>query len=326
VPAEKAPRPAPATTGSKPRKISATGKRHRPFSPLKKRRQARALLIERVWTDDDAALTHALGPAGCGIAVFPCKIDKRPLTGHGFKDATTDKAIITEYWARWPEALIGVPTGINFDVVDLDLQHEAAQRWYAEHPLPLTRSHQTRSGGLHLLFKPDAAVKCTTNVIAPHVDTPRGRGGYVVWWPACGFVVRNHHIIATMPEWIVEALNPPSPAPTTASASAFTGEGDATNLDLAIEHAVTADMADGQPLPPLIEDGHAWHLMHRAGGVSDDLGLSRCLGVASQRAAPSLSVNWTTGEHFDGTRGSTSTCRALAALGGEAWGASAGRR
>ena len=37
-------------------------------------------------------------------------------------------------------------------------------------------------------------------------------------------------------------------------------------IELVIEHIVTADMADGQPLPPLIEDGHAWHLVHRAGG------------------------------------------------------------
>jgi hypothetical protein len=35
---------------------------------------------------------------------------------------------------------------------------------------------------------------------------------------------------------------------------------------LCIEHAVTADMADGQPLPPLIEDGVAWHVVRRANG------------------------------------------------------------
>jgi hypothetical protein len=33
---------------------------------------------------------------------------------------------------------------------------------------------------------------------------------------------------------------------------------------LAIEHAVTADMADGQPMPPLIEDGLVWHMVRRA--------------------------------------------------------------
>jgi len=33
---------------------------------------------------------------------------------------------------------------------------------------------------------------------------------------------------------------------------------------LAIE--VTANMADGQPLPPLIENGVVWRLVRRAGG------------------------------------------------------------
>jgi hypothetical protein len=38
------------------------------------------------------------------------------------------------------------------------------------------------------------------------------------------------------------------------------------NQVLAIEHVVTRDMDDGQPLPPLIEDGVAWHVVRRADG------------------------------------------------------------
>jgi hypothetical protein len=169
-------------------------------------------------------IAHALRLAERGIAVFPCKEDKSPLTEHGFKDAVADKAIITEYWLRWPDALIGVPTGIAFEVIDLDLQHAAARRWHAEHPLPLTRSHQTRSGGLHLLFKPDAAVNCTAGVIAPHIDT-RGLGGYIVWWPACGLAVSNRLILAAMPAWILTALNPPPRASTASTTTTFTGDG-----------------------------------------------------------------------------------------------------
>jgi hypothetical protein len=176
------------------------------------------------WMPGGKRIAHALRLAECGIAVFPCKKDKSPLTVHGFKDAVTDKAIITEHWSQWPEALIGVPTGIVFDVLDLDLQHEEAQRWHTEHPLPLTRCHETRSGGLHLLFKPNASVKCSYSMIAPHVDT-RGLGGYIIWWPACGFEVRNRDIMAVMPEWIIEALNPPPQASRAASTSTFTGDG-----------------------------------------------------------------------------------------------------
>jgi Bifunctional DNA primase/polymerase, N-terminal len=72
----------------------------------------------------------ALKLAHKGVAVFPCGNDKRPLTRHGFKDATVDGATENDWWTCWPDALIGVPTGIKFDVIDLDLQHEEACRWY----------------------------------------------------------------------------------------------------------------------------------------------------------------------------------------------------
>ena len=41
-------------------------------------------------------LAHGLRLAQRGISVFPCRGDKKPLTEHGFKDASTDKAIITD--------------------------------------------------------------------------------------------------------------------------------------------------------------------------------------------------------------------------------------
>jgi hypothetical protein len=103
-----------------------------------------------------------------------------------------------------------VPTGIWFDVLDLDLQHGPARQWLDEHraELPVTRTHVTRSGGRHLLFKPNAAVKCTAGLIAPNVDT-RGHGGYIVWWPAHNCAVENPGTIAPLPEWLLAALNPP---------------------------------------------------------------------------------------------------------------------
>ena len=39
-----------------------------------------------------------------GVPVFPCVPGgKRPLTGHGFHDATTDTAQIRTWWQRWPQ-------------------------------------------------------------------------------------------------------------------------------------------------------------------------------------------------------------------------------
>jgi bifunctional DNA primase/polymerase-like protein len=155
---------------------------------------------------------NALALARQGVPVFPCRCnDKRPLTVNGFKDATADPNIVEKFWSDWPRAYIGVPTGEKFVVVDVDLQHEEAQRWYDANRarLPLTRTHTTKSGGRHLLFTPNAKVGCSTSRLGPHVDT-RGAGGYVIWWPACGLEVLHRQVLQPIPGWVVEALAPPS--------------------------------------------------------------------------------------------------------------------
>jgi hypothetical protein len=158
--------------------------------------------------------TSALKLARQGVAIFPCAADKKPLTLNGFKDASANPDIVHEWWTEHPEALIGVPTGERFVAVDLDLQHEDAQRWYGDNRsrLPLTRSHVTRSGGRHLLFKPTPEVGCSTGKLGGHVDT-RGLGGYIIWWPACGLNVLHRRVLAPVPNWIIEALRPPQLPP-----------------------------------------------------------------------------------------------------------------
>jgi hypothetical protein len=155
----------------------------------------------------------ALGLAEKGLAVFPCDREtKAPLIAGGFKNATTDLGIIETWWDRYPDALIGVPTGERFVVIDADLQHPDAQQWYARANLPLTRNHLTRSGGRHLLFRADDRIRCTASKVGPHIDT-RGKGGYIIWWPAEGLDVRHRAAIAIIPEWIIRKLNPsPEPA------------------------------------------------------------------------------------------------------------------
>jgi Bifunctional DNA primase/polymerase, N-terminal len=159
------------------------------------------------------AWTSALKLAQRGFPVFPCDETKRPLTPNGFKDASSDPNIVHAWWTEHPEALIGVPTGERFVVIDIDLQHADALRWLEQnrHRLPLTRTHTTRSGGKHYLFAPNDAIKCSTSKLGPHVDT-RGTGGYIIWWPAHRFEVLHAKVLAPVPEWMLEALKP-APAP-----------------------------------------------------------------------------------------------------------------
>jgi hypothetical protein len=146
------------------------------------------------------------------LPVFPCDNDKRPFTVHGFKDASNDPDLIRRWWTRWPTAMICVPTGIKFCVVDVDLQHPEARDWYGRANLPDTRTHVTRSGGRHILFRPHDEFRCSASKIWKHVDT-RGLGGYVIWWPAEGLEVLHDRTVATVPDWIIAKLNPPAPAP-----------------------------------------------------------------------------------------------------------------
>jgi Bifunctional DNA primase/polymerase, N-terminal len=156
------------------------------------------------------------------VPVFPCDNDKRPFTLHGFKDASIDPDLIRKWWTRWPDALVGVPTGIKFCVVDVDLQHREAQEWCGRAKLPTTRTHTTRSGGRHVLFRPHEDFRCSAGKIWKHIDT-RGLGGYIIWWPAEGLEVLHASTVTPVPNWIIARLNPPAPPPArTAPLSAIT--------------------------------------------------------------------------------------------------------
>jgi hypothetical protein len=175
----------------------------------------------------ETPLDHARGLARNDIATFPCKNiptdpaqHKAPLTLRGFRDASTNEAVIRAWWQCWPDALVGA-VAEKFCAVDVDLQHAEARAWLDQHrnKIPVTRIHQTQRGGVHLVFRPHAEVGCSVGILAPHVDT-RGQGkGYVIWWPAHGFEVTHREVIAPVPEWIVTALRPATPEPVPAATS-----------------------------------------------------------------------------------------------------------
>ena len=143
----------------------------------------------------------ALLYASWGWPVFPCAAGlKRPATGHGLTEATTDPGQITEWWWRWPRANVGIATGHAFDVFDID---PAGVHWWRRHghehgPLPDIHGKVStpRVAGLHLYVEP-TGMRCKTGLV-PGVDY-RGMGGYVLAPPSVLTPAAYDHKRATPP-------------------------------------------------------------------------------------------------------------------------------
>lgn len=130
-------------------------------------------------------LTTALGYAERGWYVFPLTPrGKEPLTTNGYLDSSRDPTLINQWWARYPDANLGVATGKSgIAVIDIDSVEGAAHwaRIEGTHGPANTLIAETGRGGLHLIYLGD--VPSTANRIAPGIDT-RGDGGYIVAPPS----------------------------------------------------------------------------------------------------------------------------------------------
>lgn len=126
--------------------------------------------------------THAAsGGCSCGRDGCP-RPGKHPRLRHGLTDASTDPQRIEMWWARWPDANVGLRTGIAMDVADID----SADGWHAFRHLlggamPVGPQVRTGGGGWHFWL---AATGYGNRVrLLPGVDW-RGTGGYVVAPPS----------------------------------------------------------------------------------------------------------------------------------------------
>ena len=166
-------------------------------------------------------LGAALKYAERGRPVFPCGPNKQPLTQHGFQDATTDVEKVRAWWARYPNALIGMPTGRASGVIVLDLDvregYDGADALAALEDaygkLPETVEALTPSGGRHLYWRhPDFDVRNSASKLGLGIDV-RGDGGYVIVPPsrlpdgrAYEWEASNPPHAAQMPVWALRLL------------------------------------------------------------------------------------------------------------------------
>jgi Bifunctional DNA primase/polymerase, N-terminal len=156
----------------------------------------------------NALLDAALGYAARGIPVYPAhwpcpapggaspgcscrrgrscdRPAKHPLVRHGIHDATTNPAQLERWWQRWPQANLGLATGIIFDALDIDgpagltALRQLARTAGLRLPGPLVA---TGGGGWHYWFTPTGLGNRPPRGLA-HVDW-RGLGGCVLAPPS----------------------------------------------------------------------------------------------------------------------------------------------
>ena len=159
-------------------------------------------------------IDDALAIAASGWPVFPCRDDKTPLVSGGFKSASTDPDTIRRFFNNGNATLIGVPTGGASGVIAIDLDVKDgsdAATWYTDNrdALGETRFHDTRSGGLHILYRtPNLDIRNSAGKLAAGIDV-RGNGGYLIVPPSPGYRVAHDIEPAAMPQWLVDACLAP---------------------------------------------------------------------------------------------------------------------
>ncbi|MDR1856821.1 MAG: bifunctional DNA primase/polymerase [Desulfovibrio sp.] len=203
----------------------------------------------------DAALVYAWA----GISVFPCGPDKKPLIKGGFKKATTEGYVLREWWGQHKGAMIGVPTGGTFWVLDLDGEEGAAsfETLSAEHgPLPATWTVSTPRGRhFYFLTPPDGkGPRNSAGRIAPGVDV-RGRGGYVIGPPSENaqgqkYLVTDTSPITVAPAWLLDLARARKAEPAAPAPRPRPGRPPLTELHPYVAAALKDEMAKIAGLPP----------------------------------------------------------------------------
>ncbi len=172
---------------------------------------------------------HTARNGKCSCGRMDCKnVAKHPRTSHGFHDANTDPAVVEGYWTQWPDANIGIRTGMEAGiiVIDVDPRHGgeetlvALQEKYGD--LPKVPYSHTGGGGWHFLFKhPGTPVKSKT--VAPGVDI-KADGGYIIAAPSLHASGQRYRWgeklngtstddLLPLPRWLIKLLIEPEQKP-----------------------------------------------------------------------------------------------------------------
>src|SRR3990167_445628 len=168
-------------------------------------------------------IEHAIKYISKGWSVFPC-VGKKPLTPHGYKDATNDPELAKQKFSNNQNIAIATGKVSDIFVLDVDVKDgkngdEVLAELESEHgELPHTIESLTCSGGRHIYFKypKEKKVGCRTDV-RTGLDV-RGDGGYVIAPPSTcegkpyTWELSHHYeetILADAPDWLLDLICSP---------------------------------------------------------------------------------------------------------------------
>jgi putative DNA primase/helicase len=254
-------------------------------------------------------LDAALGYAARGWPVSPWATRgnrKFPLSGHGHLDATTDRAILEQWWARWPGGIPAITTGEPSGVVALDIDIRQAGSGFDSlgelgvvlHPEgPTTHTPQ---GGCAVLFRwPGYFVKTCSGELGPHLDV-RGDGGSLIVPPGPGRFWDPHlgpdKPLPAMPDWM--RIVDPEPQPITQDAAPLRPQRLSPFAEAALDAAVKAitSAPDGQQRDILNREVYSIAGLASSGVLPTGLAIDALQWAARQLRSYDLRRPWRTAE------------------------------
>lgn len=144
------------------------------------------------------------------------RVGKHPRVRNGVKDATTDAGQIGEWWAKWPNANIGIATGAESGFFGLDIDDDkGGSESLADKP-SIEAPQAATGNGLHAyLNHPGYRVRNVALHEGVHI---RGDGGYLAAPPSLhatgrryGWIVPPNGRLPEAPEWLLEMLEASAP-------------------------------------------------------------------------------------------------------------------
>jgi len=140
---------------------------------------------------------------------------KHPLISEWTTMASTDEAVVREWFSAYPHANIGIATGVNSGIfgIDIDVKKEKGDEEFAKleqgyGQIPETLIARTPTGGYHIYFHCTKPFRSGTN-IRPGIDI-RAEGGQLVAPPSITpkgqYTWAVESPISDPPQWIENLL------------------------------------------------------------------------------------------------------------------------